>query len=164
VVSEETNVTRKPPTKPAKPTAYVLGALFLHAIAPSARASGVVEMPPITVNFPSHTLCRAQLNQSFQQQRQEASAKTTLPDGRTREVGFESRTHGVARISRTKSIYEGRVWYAYGQNRPEMGVVEVSHSWQEIRQHCTGRQLKTFRSSGFTLSSFEPMATKDTSN
>lgn len=133
-----------------------LGIIFYLALPfASAVASDEVELPPMHEMLPSHRACLARLHAAEKTDRAAALARTPYADGTSREVKVEAKTMGVERIGRERARYAARIWYEHGRPRPDLGQTEYSHSWDEQRLECRGRELIVNSSRGHTLSTFE---------
>lgn len=127
-----------------------LGLSFAPAI-----ASDEVELPAMHEMLPNHRACLARLHAAEKADGAAALARTANADGTSREVKVEARTKGVERLGQNRARYAARIWYRHGRPGPDLGQIEYSHSWEEERLECRGRELITRSSRGHTLSTFE---------
>ncbi len=133
--------------------AFAASAICLFPSAP--RAGGRLAMPPISETMASHAACVAELARLAEDDRKVAVAKTTAPDGTTREVTFAS--DGPTRTSPDRVRYEATVWYHHGRPRVDLGQMEISHGFETVSRLCEGAVLTTRSERGFTLATFEPV-------
>lgn len=122
----------------------------------TAMASGRMATPSITTALASPAACAAEIERLAAEDRRAVVAKTTAPDGTTREVALQ--TDGVRRSPPDRLHYEATLWFHHGWMRTDLGQVEISHSFETTIRDCVGKNLTIRGETGFTLATFEPPA------
>lgn len=132
------------------------GMISILGAATTATAGGRMAMPPLTTVFPSPAACAAEIERLAAEDRRAVAAKTTAPDGATREVALQ--TEGVQKSPPDRLHYEATLWFHHGRMRADLGRVEISHSFETTIRDCEGSTLTIRGERGFTLATFEPPA------
>lgn len=131
-------------------------AVSILGAATTATASGRMAMPPITMVLASPAACVAEIERLAAEDRRAAAAKTTAPDGATREVVLQ--TEGMRKSPPDRVHYEATLWFHHGRMRADLGQMEVSHSFETTIRDCVGSTLTIRGERGYGLATFEPPA------
>ena len=131
-------------------------AMSIFGAATTATASGRMAMPPITTVLASPAACAAEIERLAAEDRRAVVAKTTAPDGATREVVLQ--TDGVRKSPPDRLHYEATLWFHHGRMRADLGQVEISHSFETTIRDCVGSTLTIRGERGYGLATFEPPA------
>jgi len=132
------------------------GMISIFGAATTATASGRMAMPPITTVLASPAVCAAEIERLAAEDRRAIAAKTTAPDGATREVVLQ--TDGVRRSAPDRVHYEATLWFHHGRMRADLGQMEISHSFETTIRDCVGGTLTIRSERGYLLATFEPTA------
>lgn len=128
--------------------------------AATAAASGYLSVMERREKKPSHAACVALLETTAAGHRKQVKPRTFKADGIFQQISLEDRSGGVEILGPKKARYEARIWYNNGWFRDDIKAYEISHSWNGTDYECRGRILVINTSSGYTLSSFEPVPIK----
>lgn len=132
------------------------GTVFLVlALSGAGQAGGTLSLPPVAEDMGTHAACVAAIEKAYAQDRQAIATRTIAPDGTTREVTLE--TAGPQRKGADGLEYQATLWFHHGRPHQALNQLEITHSFERFRRLCSGGQLKTTQTKGFTLSTFEPL-------
>jgi len=127
--------------------------------ATQAGASGMIALPEQREDLASFAACLARLETAERDGRAAVSPLVIAQDGATREITLQSNTNGVERTGGSVARYHQRLWFHTGRPAGHDRLQrEVSHSWEEQDMRCDGAALTIAGASGYTLSTFEPLA------
>ena len=143
-----------------RPTSRFLSSILLTAfLANAALASGYMVAPEMRQKMPSFEACLAQLEERASEHRKQLISRTFAPDGGFREVNLEALSEGVKITGRKSARYEAKIWYHNGSPNKDGTQYEINHSWDQSGYDCREKTLIINASQGYTLSTFEPVAT-----
>jgi hypothetical protein len=119
-----------------------------------AIASGSVSYPRITKSFKSHRACVAALYKAYaaDQQSPDRTSKAAQDSGKR----ISLQTDGVTFKRPNSAQYISTTWFSYSRFQPDLNQNEISHSYEMRTLRCTGREMTTDVTAGYTLSTFEP--------
>lgn len=138
---------------------FLVGMLILTTpLSNAAFASGYISAPETRLKMPSFKACLDDQKASASEHSKQVKPRTFDPDGGFREVGIEALSNGVQITGRKSARYESKIWYHNGSLVQDGTQYEISHSWNHARYECLGKTAVINGAQGYTLSTFEPVA------
>lgn len=139
-----------------------LGGMMLLTIflTNAAFASGYMTTPEFRQKMPSFKACLKQLEANASANCKQLKPRTFDPDGGFQEVTIQAIGDGVETTGRNSARYDAKLWYHNGRLNKDGTQYEINHSWTQNGYECRGKTMIINGSQGYTLSTFEPVASK----
>jgi hypothetical protein len=126
----------------------------------AAFASGYMTAPEFRQKMPSFKACLKQLEATAAANRKQLKPRTFDPDGGFQQVSIQAISDGVETTGRNSARYDAKLWFHNGRLNKDGTQYEINHSWTQSGFECRGKTMIINGSQGYTLSTFEPVASK----